>query len=222
MARYESRRGAARGAPGWISRGGSVSRLAVVGVAVLLVASGCGDGGGVEQGTPAASSPGSGTPSVTPSATPSATASLNPEEQQAFEEATETVLAYRQTVIDLLSGSRTNLNDLNAVVTGELLQDDLKNMQTNLSEGRRADPGAEAVLVGAQPVDVDLDGDPPTVRLRACVDLTAITFTSADGSREPGTRGQADYVLVKTDYLPPPGWAVAKVQGPADEEARRC
>ncbi len=49
--------------------------------------------------------------SASASASPSST--LTPEEQQAVDEATSVVLAYRQTITDFYSGARTNLNDLN-------------------------------------------------------------------------------------------------------------
>ncbi len=67
------------------------------------------------------------------SASPSST--LTPEEQQAFEEATKVVLAYRQTITDLYSGARTNLNDLNKVAAGELRDKGLKNIQQSLTDG---------------------------------------------------------------------------------------
>ncbi len=60
---------------------------------------------------------------------PSPTSTLSAEEQQAFEEATAVVLAYRQTITDLYSGARTNLNDLNDVATGDLVDQGLTNIQ---------------------------------------------------------------------------------------------
>ncbi len=129
------------------------------------------------------------------------------------------VVAYRQTVVDLLSGARTDLNDLNLVVTGSLLQDDLKNMQAGLTAGRKAEPGARVVLVSAQPVQIELEEE-DRARVRACIDLTGITFTQPDGSTNQGSRGQADYVLVRTDYLPSPGWAVNTIK--INEELSAC
>ena len=45
------------------------------------------------------------------------------------------VLAYRQTITDLYSGARTNLNDLNSVAAGDLRDQGLKNIQQSLSDG---------------------------------------------------------------------------------------
>ncbi len=164
-----------------------------------------------EPGAPAsasASASGGGSAGGGGSASAGPSSTLSPAEQQAFDEATATVVAYRQTVIDLLSGARTNLNDLNDVVMGDLLDDDLRNMQKSLSEGRTAQAGAQVELVSAEPVEIDLAADPETVRIRACFDLTGVTVTDAKGKETVGTRGQADYVLVRTTYLPDPGWAV--------------
>jgi hypothetical protein len=198
----------------WRSAGASA---VVLGTAVLLGA--CGSNGNTATA-----------PTLDASAAPSTTATterlvdadgrpLTDEEAQAFREATEVVVAYRQTVVDLLSGARTDLNDLNLVVTGSLLQDDLKNMQAGLTAGRKAEPGARVVLVSAQPVQIELEEE-DRARVRACIDLTGITFTQPDGSTNQGSRGQADYVLVRTDYLPSPGWAVNTIK--INEELSAC
>jgi hypothetical protein len=198
----------------WRSAGASA---VVLGTAVLLGA--CGSNGNTATA-----------PTLDASAAPSTTATterlvdadgrpLTDAEAQAFREATEVVVAYRQTVVDLLSGARTDLNDLNLVVTGSLLQDDLKNMQAGLTAGRKAEPGARVVLVSAQPVQIELEEE-DRARVRACIDLTGITFTQPDGSTNQGSRGQADYVLVRTDYLPSPGWAVNTIK--INEELSAC
>ena len=88
-----------------------------------------------------ASSGGSASTSASPSST------LTPEEQQAFDEATKVVLAYRQTITDLYSGARTNLNDLNEVAAGELLDQGLKNIQQSLSDGWRYEPRQAEVRI---------------------------------------------------------------------------
>jgi hypothetical protein len=198
----------------WRSGGASA---VVLGAAVLLAA--CGSDGDAAT-TPTVDA--SGALSATPTAERLVDADgrlLTDEEAQAFREATEVVVAYRQTVVDLLSGARTDLNDLNLVVTGSLLQDDLKNMQAGLTAGRKAEPGARVVLVSAQPVQIELEEE-DRARVRACIDLTGITFTQPDGSTNQGSRGQADYVLVRTDYLPSPGWAVNTIK--INEELSAC
>ncbi|MCU0284325.1 MAG: hypothetical protein MUD13_10600, partial [Candidatus Nanopelagicales bacterium] len=138
-------------------------------------------------------------PNPSPALTDAAGRELTEAEAQAFREATDVVVAYRQVVIDLLSGSRTELNDLNSVVQGDLLDDDLRNMQRSIVDGRRAKSGAQVVLVSSTPVSVDLGTEPPKVRVRACMDLSEIEFTQPDGSRNAGTRGQADYIVTQAD-----------------------
>ena len=145
------------------------------------------------------------------SASPSST--LTPEEQQAFEEATKVVLAYRQTITDLYSGARTNLNDLNRVAAGELRDKGLKNIQQSLTDGWRRQPeGVELVLVSAEPVELDLAEDPNTVVVRACIDATGVTIVDPEWSPHLGHQGaNCDYHVTRTAYLPDPGWAVTQV-----------
>jgi hypothetical protein len=148
---------------------------------------------------------------------------LSAAEQQAFEEATAVVLAYRQTITDLYSGARTDLNDLDDVATGELLDKGLMNIQQGLAQGGRNEPqGAQLSLASATPLDVDLDGESDTVVIRACIDATTVTVVDPDGLRKPGVREMADYTVIRTTYLAPPGWAVSRVTGDEDPEARRC
>jgi hypothetical protein len=199
-------------------------RAGAVGLAAVLLV-GCGsqepEGSVTSSPTPSGSAP-AASPSPSPALTDAAGRELTEAEAQAFREATDVVVAYRQVVIDLLSGARTELNDLNSVVQGDLLDDDLRNMQRSIVDGRRVQPAAEVVLVSSTPVSVDLGSEPAKVRVRACIDLTGITFTQPDGSQNQGTRGQVDYTVTKTDYLPAPGWAVVSIKGPADEGDRSC
>jgi hypothetical protein len=124
---------------------------------------------------PSASASASGTSTASASPSPSPTWTLTAEEQQAFEEATNTVVAYRQTIVDLYTGARTNLNDLYDVATGELLDDDLRAIQKALSEGASGQPqGAQVVLIEARPRAVTL-GNKDTVVIQACVDASAVT-----------------------------------------------
>jgi hypothetical protein len=197
--------------------------LAGVLVAGLLLA-GC---SGAPQpvassGSPSASATGSAQPSG--GASPSPTSTLTAEEQQAFEDATAVVLAYRQTITDLYSGARTNLNDLNEVAAGEKVERDLIDIQKSLGEGWTYEPkGGQVSLASARPLDVDLSGDPATITVRACIDTTAITDVSPSGKRSKGIREELDYTLVQMTYLPKPGWAVTKVTTEVDEPLdRRC
>ena len=181
------------------------------------------------SGDPAAS------PATSPSAVPSTSASANAggppspsstlsaAEQQAFEEATEVVLAYRQTITDLYSGARTNLNDLNLVAAGELRDKGLTNVQQGLGEGWISEPsGAQLELVWARPISVDLTANPNIVIVSACLDASSVVDVSPDGSRDVGAREKADYEVTRTAYLPEPGWAVTGVSGAASPEDRQC
>ncbi len=48
-----------------------------------------------------------------------------------------------------------------------------KNVSQGLSQGYSSEPaGAQLVLVSAEPVSIDLDADPPTVVVRACIDAS--------------------------------------------------
>lgn len=171
----------------------------------------------------------SGSPSVSVSqpsvpVSPSPTWTLPPDEQEAFAEATDVVMAFAQTWVDLYTGARTDLNDLNDVVAaGDLLDASLKRVSQDLSQGVKSTPlGAQVVLVSAEPGRVTLDSDPPSVVLEACIDSTSVTTSFPDGSHEEGVREKATYTVIQTSYLPAPGWAVEKMVGPADPEQRRC
>jgi hypothetical protein len=170
-----------------------------------------------------------GNPSNAASASPSASTSASPtstltaEEQQAFAEATAVALAYRQTLVDLYSGARDQLNDLNRVTAGELLDRTLGKTQRDLGAGQRSEPeGVQLVLVVAEPMSVDLESDPNTVVLRACVDGTQVTSVSPSGERTSGVREQAEYTLTRMSYLPDPGWAVTRTQVAKDPGDRTC
>lgn len=188
---------------------------AIVAVAVLAGCSGTGSEG--------ASPTPNETAATTASPAASATSTLTAEQQRAFEEATEVVLAYRQTITDLYSGARTNLNDLNEVATGDLLDQGLKHIQDGLAQGWHSEPmGVKLVLASAELVDVDLVGRPPTVVVRACIDATAVTGVSPEGERSPGVRVEADYTVVQRAKAQGSGWTVSRIQGDEDAENRKC
>ena len=211
------------GAPG---RAG-VSAVLLVGVVLL---GGCtsdepgatGTGSESASASPSAASPSmSGTPAPTP--TWSGTETLSPEQLQAFEEATQTVLAYRQTIVDLYSGARDDLNDLYFVATGDLVDQNLRNIQRGLGEGRRIEPdGAEVHLVSASPRIVSIDADPPSIVVRACIDSTKATAVAPDGTKAPGRRELSDYTLTQKTGGTASDWSVTRIQADPDEADRAC
>ncbi|MGB8020329.1 MAG: hypothetical protein WCF04_03800 [Candidatus Nanopelagicales bacterium] len=176
---------------------------------------------------------GSGSPTPSASATtstatpgspsPSATSTLTAAQEEAFAQATDVVMAYRQTITDLYSGARTRINDLDNYATGDLLDQDRTAVSLGVRQGIRSEPaGVQLVLVSAEPESVKLKADPPTVVLRACIDATDVTDVLADGTRRPGVREQLQYTVVKTAYLPDPGWAVLRLKGGTEPEDRAC
>jgi hypothetical protein len=190
-------------------------------VAAGILLAGCSSDPDTTGTAPSPGSSASATSEASTSASPSTT--LTAEEQRAFDEATQVVLAYRQTLVDLYSGARTRLNDLNNVATGGLLDRNLTKAQEDLGAGQRSEPqGAQVELVSAEPVRVDLKSDPNTVVVRACIDGTQVTSISPDGTQSRGVREQADYTVTRTTYLPAPGWAVARTQVAQDPAERTC
>ncbi len=196
--------------------------LAAILAAGMLLAGCSSDPDAVATASPSAKPSTSAEGEASASASPSAT--LTAEEQQAVDEATKVVLAYRQTITDLYSGARTNLNDLNEVAAGELRDQGLRNIQQSLTDGWRYEPAnAEVTVSSSEAREVNLQDDPQTVVLKACIDTTAITGVDPDGKRVPGIREQLQYTVTRTTYLPKPGWAVTRVSTVSDEaEDRRC
>lgn len=199
--------------------------LAALALAALASLTGCGasaDGGSSPTSAATSAAPVSPQPS-SPPVRPSATSTLTAAEQEAFDQATAAVMAYRQTIADLYSGARTNLNDLNYVATGDALDRGLRNISLGLREGYRTEPQGFALnLVRADVVKLRLADKPPLVLLHACIDSRAGTDIAPDGTRTPGVREQLQYQVVKTDYLPAPGWAVQEVKGEPDTKERAC
>lgn len=199
--------------------------LAAAILAALASLAGCGapeDGGSGPTSSVTSTAPASPQPSPSP-ASPSATSTLSAAEQEAFEQATAAVMAYRQTIADLYSGARTEVDDLHLVATGDLRDRELDNVSKGLTQGYRAEPeGVRLELVAAEPQEIRLNGKSPTVVVRACVDGTALTAVAPDGSRTPGRQESLDYTVVKTSYLQAPGWAVEDVKGQPTAEGRKC
>lgn len=172
---------------------------------------------------------GSGSPTPSASATtsaspiPSASSTLTAAQEEAFEQAADVVMAYSQTITDLYSGARTRINDLDNYATGGLLDQDRTAVSLGVRRGIRSEPeGVQLTLVLAEPESVKLKADPPTVVLWACIDATDVTDVLADGTRQAGVRERLQYTVVKTAYLPDPGWAVSEVKGDKDPEDRAC
>ena len=175
--------------------------------------------------TPTASLPTSPAPSASaePSATPTPSSTLTPAQQQAFDEAVNVALAYRQTIVDLYSGARNDPNDLYNVAVGKVRDEALIDVPKAVAQGYYTEPrGAELVLVSSEPVEVNLKKDPNTVVLRACIDATAGTVVAPDGTKTQGDRDLLEYTVIRTESLPAPGWAVSRVMGEADLEDRTC
>ncbi len=204
----------------------SMTALALgVGSGMLLAGCSVGSDPGPDESPGEVPSTSASAPSVSPSgsASPSPSSTLTAAQQQAFEEATEVVMAYRQTLVDLYSGARTGINDLDNYVTGGFLETERNGVSQNLAKGIRSEPqGAQLVLVSAEPEKVSLETDPNSVVLWACIDGTGLTGIDAQGNRTPGVRGEAQYRVIQTTYLPDPGWAVAEVKAARDPKDRAC
>ena len=190
----------------------------VAAAAVGLLLAGC-----TSDPTPTAT----GTPTASVSASPSASASPTPTstlpaaEQKAVDEATQVILAYEQLLTDLLADPDPRLNDLNDLVTDPQLELDLNNTR-NLIGARETtiESTGPKSIAAVEPVKIDLKGDPPTVTLLVCVDSSAVSGTYQD-KPFTGSRQEMQYRVVKTSYLPDPGWAVAEVLPPKGSEGSR-
>lgn len=171
------------------------------------------------SGTAAPSTPAStsASPSPTASASASPSSTLSAAKQQAVDEATAVVLARTQMFFDLQADPEPYLNDINNVVANPQLDLDLLSLQEAaglVAAGKIVVESTGPVTIASvDPVKVDLAGDPPTVTLEVCVDKTATRSTYEGKPVEPG-RELARYKVVKTTYLPDPGWAVAQVLPP--------
>jgi hypothetical protein len=118
---------------------------------------------------------------------------------------------------DLQADPEPNLNDINNVVADPQLDRDLLSLQEAarlVAEGKTVVESTGPVTIASvEPVKVDLEGDPPTVTLEVCLDRTT-TRVTYEGQPVEGGRELARYLVVKTTYLPDPGWAVSQVLPP--------
>lgn len=139
-------------------------------------------------------------------------------------EATEAVRAYAQTYIDILADPAPTINDINHVAANPQLDIDLRNLQQQLRDADDIvyESTGPITVASADPLEVDVEADPPTVVLLACVDRTSVKGTE-DGEPRTGRREALRYQVVKTDYLPEPGWAVSRILPPQGEvQPRPC
>jgi hypothetical protein len=133
------------------------------------------------------------------------------------------VLAYDQMFVDIWADPIKDLNDLYDVATAPQIDLDLKSVQQQRFAGTiTVDSRGPVVLGAVDPLEFALDDAPPSVTLLVCLDGTATSGTE-NGVPWTGRRQLAQYLVVKTDYLPAPGWAVAKVLPPPGfEQPQPC
>lgn len=163
---------------------------------------------------PAVSMSPSTTASLSPSASPSPTSTLTATQQRALDQATEAVRVYEQAFYDILADPTPRLNDMNDVAAQPQLAIDIAGLQDIVVKGDFTIESSGPVLVAAaEPIKFDMKGDPPTVTLLACIDKSAAKGTQG-GKPFVGVRQESQYRVIKTTYLPPPGWAVAQVLPP--------
>jgi hypothetical protein len=159
--------------------------------------------------------------SASASASPSPTSTLPAAEQKAVDEASTVILAYEQLLTDLLADPDPRLNDLNDLVTDPQLEIDLNNRRQLIGARETViESTGPKSIAAVEPVNIDLKGDPPTVTLLVCVDSSAVSGVYQD-KPFTGSRQEMQYRVVRTTYLPDPGWAVAEVLPPKGSEGSR-
>jgi hypothetical protein len=137
--------------------------------------------------------------------------------RRAVVDATEAVRAYEQMIRDLLADPQPNLDDMNIVATQPQVDLDLRELrQRGTAAGTVVGAAGAVVVAFADPVEINLRGDPPTVVLLACVDRSTSSATGS-GQRWAADRELSLYRVVTTTDptdLPDPGWVVAQVLPP--------
>ena len=155
------------------------------------------------------------------SASPSPTSTLSTTEQKAVDEATTVILAREQLLTDLLADSDPRLNDLNDLVTDPQIDLDLTSTRQLIGARETViESTGPKTIAAVEPIKIDLKGEPPTVTLLVCVDSSAVSGTYQD-KPFTGSRQEMQYRVVKTTYLPDPGWAVAEVLPPTGSGGSR-
>ena len=131
------------------------------------------------------------------------------------------ILAREQLLTDLLADSDPRLNDLNDLVTDPQIDLDLTSTRQLIGARETViESTGPKSIAAVEPVKIDLKGDPPTITLLVCVDSSAVSGTYRD-KPFTGSRQEMQYRVVKTTYLPDPGWAVAEVLPPKGSEGSR-
>lgn len=198
----------------------SFPRRAVVLVVGGLLLAGCSsDPNPATTSTPSPPTTASSSASASPSPTPTST--LTAAQQRAVDEATHVILSYEQLLTDLLADPEPRLNDLNNLVAQPQLELDLNQMRKLIGARETViESAGPKTIVAVEPVKFDLKGDPPTVTLLVCVDASAVSGIY-QGKPFTGSRQEMQYRVVKTTYLPAPGWAVAELVAPPGSEGSR-
>jgi hypothetical protein len=159
--------------------------------------------------------------SASASASPAPSSTLSAAKQQSVDQATHVILAYEQLLTDLLADPEPRLNNLNDLVAQPQLEIDLNQTRTLLGAGKTViESAGPKAIASVYPVKINLKGDPPTVTLLVCVDSSAVSGIYQD-KPFTGSRQEMQYRVVKTTYLPDPGWAVAEVLPPSGSKGSR-
>ena len=170
---------------------------------------------------PVAGPPSTAGPAVgsSPTASPTSTATRPPPRRvrRAVVDATEAVRAYEQMIRDILTDPTHNPDDMTTVTTQPQLDLDLQELRGRGAAARPVAGAAGVVVVAsADPVEINLRSDPPTVVLLACVDRSSNSATGS-GQRWTADRELSLYRVVTTTDptdLPDPEWVVAQVLPP--------
>jgi hypothetical protein len=153
-------------------------------------------------------------PNPSPALTDAAGRELTEAEAQAFREATDVVVAYEQTIYDILSSPSPDLDLLAKVSAQPQLDLDRRSLQGIISSGNtQVSRTGPVALIDSAAVRVDISRNDRRVVMLACVDRSENAGTT-DGEAWEGRRQRAEYRVTGTDYLPAPGWAVARVLPP--------
>lgn len=154
-------------------------------------------------------------------AVPLATASMSGAQWQAYDGATEAVVAYVQTVADLYTGKRTSLDDLAVVAVAPELDVAQRSIAQARALGYYSEPlGALVALVSADPYSIELGASPASVLLKACIDTTDVITVTPTGTRRSGVRQRLEYLVLQADSGPA-GWVVSEVKNERPQD-RAC
>lgn len=154
-------------------------------------------------------------------AVPISTASMSAADWDAYEGASEAVVAYVQTVADLYTGARTSLDDLAIVAVAPELDIAHRSIAQARALGYRSEPvGAQVRLVSADPYGIELDATPASVLLKACIDTSEVITVAPTGTRRSGVRQKLEYRVVRAESGPA-SWVVSEVKNERPQD-RAC